>query len=1250
MIISQEYSKELGSLVELIRKTTKKLSPDFLKKHPDFESPLEDIKPIPTIGFLGGFSVGKSTTVNAILQGTLEDEQCVGKEDVTEVKKLLEYRLSPVDILPTTVCGILFRYGKKFEARFYLEKESSFLSMSKSISDIKEYLEFIQDRHKLVTMSFIEILLPHPFLEKYCEILDMPGHKSILDEDKSRLLAMVEKCDGLVYLVSQRGMDKKDEDFITSLLQPLMQIKENGVENIVRNRFLGPISFWLNFNEKGKGNPSECYRHNRKKVQKLVHNLEPYFIKRIFGGSEVPFHCFDSFNSMDEEMQHFYEYLIYFSQVATLYRLDHCREQLYAQTYNVDERLKALLQGRRNFLLLEKIMPGKYSAYLRPLLLLNHLHKLSQKMLGENITREQIHQIWKQQTNPTREIFQEEYKKDIYQGSSALRLASILYELGKLSKEQKILQKMEEVYPDFGKFLFGKPTYLTFGKRQLSPLPISNVLKKIEERFCADSDAIAKCRLKQIEAEKLDTKQKKFKPLSEQEKLERRTLIIKQHLLLALQNMFDIYKKYYKNYSFLSISPNFCDEAKKQIVSNQYLLPVCGTFSSGKSTFLNALLDNHENNINNSIEILPVDDTPTTAFITELHYSEQPYAQLDWWSGTHKRITILEWEKRASFDKKGYEIKLRLCHEEIEYLEELCKLQAISNGLPKIKSCQIFRLNHGELQEYNFQKIIEKLPKSPYSKTYEFTSGLEEQTRKKAIQELKKDLLWEDPIQEIYLEFSEKPSLILPLQTEEQMRVWKSYQKTCYSFLVKKAHIFWPLPMLQHICLVDTPGFHSTIKTHDEITEDYLNHCSTCIFLISGSQPLTQDDLNSLRIICNNLKHRKKEGHSIAPLFIIITKADLLKYKEVKHPPVKFVEEQLYKEFFDIKEYLLIREISVFNHLNGKDNRFRELIQDISLKLCESSTYKRIEESNLVIQKILEKEIQKVEQNKKEVEQKIRQYQTFIYNEKTEILHEFQKEQNSLRSKQEETQDMLVQEKIAYQNIHFALERIKESLSPMQSDELDYIEQFVDEKDFEIFRDGYTAAPSWWQFWKKKRSGISWSSHISDMEKGLEEELQKICKRYERKIQQCFLPVLPSMDSSELRYALSFILENCYERSVWTFGLKKFQISEAKGKLKSKIRTFFDQYRLKLEQWIQESKSIVLKLSCDSRQRLENQLAQIEQKITHYECEIQRWHDETKEDKEIKKQSFERQQEKLQIEKKLFDTILDDLKNCKKIL
>lgn len=89
------------------------------------------------------------------------------------------------------------------------------------------------------------------------------------------------------------------------------------------------------------------------------------------------------------------------------------------------------------------------------------------------------------------------------------------------------------------------------------------------------------------------------------------------------QNLFEIYEKIKEENELLpvgDITAKSIDERKKNLDDAEFVLAVAGQIKAGKSTMLNALIFQKD--------ILPVDDTPHTAKITEIRYADEAFAQI----------------------------------------------------------------------------------------------------------------------------------------------------------------------------------------------------------------------------------------------------------------------------------------------------------------------------------------------------------------------------------------------------------------------------------------------------------------------------------------------------------------------------------------------------------------------------------------------------------------------------------------------
>ena len=155
--------------------------------------------PPPLLAVAGTFNAGKSTLINS----------------------LLESSLSPVDILPSTPCPLLFQFGGDFHA---LAVEGL---RRRQFSGPRELSSYLQRLHRRGDPQQVTITLPHPWL-KLCRLLDTPG----IDTDRGEN-ASPYRADLLVYLFHQRGIGADDYRF-------LQQLK------VKRGR--RHTSFWINCN------------------------------------------------------------------------------------------------------------------------------------------------------------------------------------------------------------------------------------------------------------------------------------------------------------------------------------------------------------------------------------------------------------------------------------------------------------------------------------------------------------------------------------------------------------------------------------------------------------------------------------------------------------------------------------------------------------------------------------------------------------------------------------------------------------------------------------------------------------------------------------------------------------------------------------------------------------------------------------------------------------------------------------------
>ena len=110
------------------------------------------------------------------------------------------------------------------------------------------------------------------------------------------------------------------------------------------------------------------------------------------------------------------------------------------------------------------------------------------------------------------------------------------------------------------------------------------------------------------------------------------------------QKLLDAYAKLAKSGLVFSegVDKNTLKDRAKKLADEEFILAVAGQMKAGKSTLLNALIFGGES-------ILPADDTPLTAKITEIRYAKHPKLKANFYSKA-------EWKKLKTYkDESGRE-------------------------------------------------------------------------------------------------------------------------------------------------------------------------------------------------------------------------------------------------------------------------------------------------------------------------------------------------------------------------------------------------------------------------------------------------------------------------------------------------------------------------------------------------------------------------------------------------------------------
>ncbi len=1173
MNIHQQYFLKIGAFEKQINKIYKQI-----EKHSSLFG--FGVKNVPVIGFCGAFSVGKSTTINQILRGSLEDKSLLS--DLGQVQKIIEeVDLSPVDIIPTTACGIHFKYGENFAATFYRDKSNNFLSDIHRTKTVDDYINFIQDRKNLNNTAFIEIELPHPLLRDHYEIIDMPGGNSIYLEDQAKLLYLLDKCDALIYLFPSLGISRHDEEFLTKVLKDI----QNG-----RDLFRGPISFWLNYNEHGVGSINNVLKLTYRKLRTLIQSLNPYFATRFFEEKNFV-HFYNSNNLLEEELEHFYQYLKYFALIAKLYHIDKSREFLYCQAYQYNQRLKGIIKGEDRYFLGEVESRNKYLRRIKALQVLYHLKKIS--LRSPEYNKEELGAAIRLIYEPSASTS----KKMIVNKQRVALLGFVLYGLKQMHREQQNLKQVEEALPALEEILGDQLSLVR--SLHCQPLPVSSNLLEIEELFHKDSIELVKAtqHFMDYNVEKLAFK--KFEPIGEQARLEKFSHNIKTQLLDCIAKLKNIRKTtpYFKNLSLVILG-----DLKQKIISNRYILPICGPFSSGKSSFINTLLD--------CSDILPVDNTPTTAYINEIKYGSNNVV-IHW--KEESIIHIINQENREScfsLEVKGDEI-LDVC--------ELLKLVQQKSLVPQIR--EIF---YQTIENKNWALI------SP-DKLYQLLSSLQKQkdifyktpflSEKEALTHLKDHLESNTLLSTIKIHFFPCPPTKLSLLSEKKSI--QHYHSRYYGHIINKVEIYYPLDLLRDVHLVDTPGFNSIVSYHDEITEDYLFLSDSFLYFMSASQALTSDEIPKLKKLFSKFENRKKLGKAVPNIFIVITKIDELRRKKYKTSPIKFVEEQLSQYFHLISEQLSFHEISIFDYRLGKESyRLKNLIATISESFGASKTFQNLRSVHIDFTHRVQVEKEKLWLDLNQASSMLSS--KFVYKQSSYLktLHNDQKilEKKILINKQKRESEKRNFDSWINHNCSFL-----KPLNDSQEKIWKKISLFKSEKDFLSFKNSEREEGSW----KKIKSPMfGWREHSEEVEDKVTKEIRKKLDSYsESLLELSVVDEIPTIAPASLKKKIAIILEESKERKIKTLWIKKLNIKVAQEHLREELELEFENYQKKTHTWLKK---------CDEQVKIIHQekMNEISQDYGYLSNELalkQQKMKETKEDFEKAKKHFDQDKQKLEM-------------------
>ncbi len=337
-----------------------------------------------------------------------------------------------------------------------------------------------------------------------------------------------------------------------------------------------------------------------------------------------------------------------------------------------------------------------------------------------------------------------------------------------------------------------------------------------------------------------------------------------------------------------------------QLQSENYLVTAAGGFSSGKSTFFNALMGE---------AILPAQNRPTTATITLLKHGSRKKATINY----AQQITI---PTHYLEDRQAI-----LCRHELEALEQWITDPTLSGqiiAIEKSKNDHITKITAQEL----FQQL--ELLKKFFARVKRDFPNKKRRPWKSLFKKIAAPkFLTSDLADYFVVHFNKATQQELDLESPSGRAELNKLTASHLALRVADIVIEHPAEQLRLTTFVDTPGLDSVYHHHREITTRYLPASDCFLFFLNGKHILTQPDMAIWTMLRATMQDKKRQG---SKLFVIVNFADTLSGKE-RNKVYHYLQENLIKPSLGAMNQGNIHFISALQALNGTDqtNFFRLL-------------------------------------------------------------------------------------------------------------------------------------------------------------------------------------------------------------------------------------------------------------------------------------------------------------------------------------
>lgn len=349
----------------------------------------------------------------------------------------------------------------------------------------------------------------------------------------------------------------------------------------------------------------------------------------------------------------------------------------------------------------------------------------------------------------------------------------------------------------------------------------------------------------------------------------------------------------------------------------EFKVVAVGGFSSGKSTFFNAIMGQN---------ILPAENRPTTTCITYIRHGPKRQAAIAF--KNHLNLKLCKYE----------DSNVEVNREELLAVEEWLEQDSGPGRIIEIL------MNTGQgLKKVNKEQLLKEIKRTKKLFSPGVRSG---NLDKRGAGSLFRPLpAWKakimNPVWEVTLIFAPATPVELDMETSAGRKEYQNLTTSKEAFRIKEINITHPAEFFKLATFVDTPGLDSTNQHHSALTTDFLRHSDAYLFFLNGKHILNKNDSRSLlemfKLRLKDYFHDTNTGEAAQELgkfFFIINFADALTKSE-REKVQNFLQKNITLALREIglsAPKLQTALISSLQALQGKENKsFNDLLGKVRL-------------------------------------------------------------------------------------------------------------------------------------------------------------------------------------------------------------------------------------------------------------------------------------------------------------------------------